>query len=141
MLKSLRTRGPLSALLLVVLVLSGLAIAQDEEDRPVTTDQKQAKPIRGRLPAYFSQLVTVEQREEIYSIQARFAEPIAELKKQLKEITDRRDRDVMEVLSAEQQQKLNALKDAARKRREARAAENKGTVKPGDGPAGKPGSR
>ena len=84
MLKSLRTRGPLSALLLVVLVLSGLAIAQDEEDRTVTTDQKQAKPIRGRLPAYFSQLVTVEQREEIYSIQARFAEPIAELKKQLK---------------------------------------------------------
>jgi len=141
MLKLLRTHGPLAALLLMALVLTSLAIAQDREGRPGTTDQKQAKPIRGRLPAYFSQLVTIEQREEIYSIQARFSEPIAELTKQLKETTDRRDREVMEVLSVEQQQKLNALKEAARKRREVRAAENRGAGKPGDGPAGKPGSR
>ena len=85
--------------------------------------------------------MTVEQREEIYAIQARFSEPIAELTKQLKETTDRRDREVMEVLSVEQQQKLNGLKEAARKRREVRAAENRGAGKPGDGPAGKPGSR
>jgi hypothetical protein len=141
MLKSLRTRGLLSALLLVLLLLPGLAIAQDREDRAAPADQKQAKPARGRLPAYFSQVVTVEQREEIYSIQARHAGPIEQLKKQLKEMTDRRDMEVTRVLSAEQRQKVNALREAARKRREARAAEPRGTVKPGDGPAGKPGSR
>ena len=136
MLKTLRTHGPSSALLVVVLLLSGLVIAQDGEDRAAPADQQQAKPARGRLPAYFSQVVTTEQKEEIYSIQARYAEPIEQLKKQLKEMTDRRDVEVTKVLSAEQQQIVKALREAARKRREA-----KGTVKPGDGPAGKPGSR
>ena len=141
MLKSLRNRYPLSGLVVALRVLSSLVFAQEGTERAVPADKPQVKTARGRLPAYFSQVVTAEQREEIYSIQARFAEPIESLKKELKELTDRRDQEVTDVLSKEQQQKVNALKEAARKRREARAAESRGTVKPGDGPAGKPGSR
>ena len=141
MLKLLRNHGLSCALLGALLLLSGLAIAQDREERAVPADQKQAEQARGRLPAYFSKVVTVEQREQIYSIQARYAGSIEQLKKQLKELTDRRDQEVTDVLSKEQQQKVNAFREAARKRREARASENMGTVRPGDGPTGKPGSR
>ena len=139
--KSLRTRYKLSGLIVALLVLSSLVSAQEGTKPAVPAEKPQVKTARGRLPAYFSQVVSPVQREEIYSIQARFAEPIERLRKELKELMDRRDQEVTGVLSEEQQQKVNALKEAARKRREARAAESRETVKPGDGPAGKPGSR
>ena len=139
--KSLRTRYKLSGLFVALLVLSSLAIAQEETEPAVPAEKPQVKTARGRLPAYFSQVVSPVQREEIYSIQARFAEPIERLRKELKELMDRRDQEVSGVLSEEQQQKIHALLEAARKRREARAAESRETVKPGDGPTGKPGSR
>ena len=103
--KSLRTRYKLSGLVVALLVLSSLVIAQEETERAVPAEKPQVKTVRGRLPAYFSGVVSPGQREEIYSIQARFAEPIERLRKELKELMDRRDQEVTGVLSKEQQQK------------------------------------
>ena len=58
------------------------ALAQDDQKQPVAEKKERAKP-RGRLPAYFSSVVTPEQREKIYAIQARYAEELDNLQQQL----------------------------------------------------------
>jgi hypothetical protein len=137
----LRTRSWMVAPLAALLLLSSPVAAQRVTDRAAPEDEAQEKPVRGRLPTFFSQVVTLKQRTEIYSIQAGYTAPVAQLKKQLQGLIDRRDAEVMKVLSPLQQQKVTMLREAARKRREARAAESREAVKPVDGSPGKPGSR
>ena len=45
-----------------------------------------AKKFRGRLPAYFSTVVSSEQRQKVYDIQATYFERIAALEKQILEL-------------------------------------------------------
>lgn len=84
-------------------------------------DPAPVKKSRGRLPAYYGKVVTDKQREDIYSIQAKFNEQIAKLQEQLAELTAQRDAEVEKVLTDEQKAEVARLKNE-RKARNGEAA-------------------
>jgi hypothetical protein len=80
-----------------------------------------AKP-RGRLPAYYSQVVDGQQREKIYKIQQDYEPKISELKAQLQALQDKLDAEVEAVLRPDQLTKVKELTDAAKQKRKASAS-------------------
>ena len=86
-------------------------------DKPAASQAKEAKKLRGRLPAYYGKVVSDKQRQEIYKIQAKFNEQIMKLKEQLAELVTKRDTEVEQVLSDEQRAEIAKLKEARRSRR------------------------
>jgi serine/threonine protein kinase len=73
-----------------------------------TKQEGEPRPPR-RLPAYYNQVVTPQQRDKIYSIQHSYAERIEALQVQLKELQSRMDADVKAVLTPEQLRKVEEL--------------------------------
>lgn len=103
--------------------------AQDDAKPAVKAEAKKApKKARGRLPNYYSKVVTKEQREEIYKLQGTYNGQIEELQKQIAELTKKRDDEVRGVLSPEQQKEVDELAAAAKKAAEERR-KNKATKK------------
>jgi len=82
-----------------------------------TKGAKTTKP-RGRLPNYFSGVVTDEQRGKIYAIQSEFDPKIKELSIKLEALKKERDEKILALLSPEQRKKIDDLKAAAKKSRE-----------------------
>ena len=118
-------------MLLLALVASSSrpTLGQRGADGGGTTAKKKRK-VRGRLPAYYAKVVTSDQRKEIYSIQAKYNLEISKLRQQLMKLVKDRDRDVEEVLSTDQLQKVKAMRAAAKaKRRKRRAARGAGTTR------------
>lgn len=105
----------LSATLLAVLSVWPLASESRAQNEPPAAQA----PVRAprRLPAYYARVVTPQQRVEIYAIQEEYSAQIAELEAQLQELEAQRDAEIRQVLSAEQQEQLDALIAAARERR------------------------
>ena len=93
--------------------------AQEDKPAPRTPEKK----IRGRLPAYYSRVVSQEQRTEIYSVQARFNEQMAELRKQLETLAAQRDKEVRGVLTPDQQRQVDEMVAAAKARRAGKTAD------------------
>jgi hypothetical protein len=90
---------------------------------------KTEKKAKGRLPAYYADIVSDEQREKIYAIQARHQEKISELNATLLAATKAMNAEIEGVLSAEQKAKLKAAQEegAAKKKKagtEKKAAED-----------------
>lgn len=83
---------------------------------------------RGRLPAYFAAVVNEKQREQIYDLQAKYAEQMEALQKQLDALASQRDTEIDGVLTPEQLAEVN------KKREEAKAARAK-RAKPAEEPA------
>ena len=82
----------------------------------VGQETKGKEKAKGRLPAYYSQVVDEKQRAKIYEIQAKYkkdTEPIQEqidkLEADLKKITDKQKAEIEAVLSKEQKEKLDKL--------------------------------
>ncbi len=75
------------------------------------------KARRQRLPNYYAQVVTDEQREEIYTIQDEYTPQITKLRQQLKTLIEKRDGAIEKVLTAKQRQEVEKLRaDAAARR-------------------------
>jgi hypothetical protein len=95
--------------------------------------KKAAKKSAGRLPAHFSDIVTEEQKVEIYSIQAGYAVKISALANQIKEIQAQQNAEIEALLNEEQKEKLKVAKETAAAKRkqkieaaaEAKAEESK----------------
>jgi TolA-binding protein len=88
-----------------------------------------AKP-KGRLPAYYGDVVSEKQRSEIYSIQSKYADQIKKLQDEIKALSDKRDTEIEGVLTAEQKAKVATLKaEAAKKKTDKAAADD---AKPGE---------
>jgi len=68
---------------------------------------------------YYSRVVTTEQRDEIYEIQAKFDKQIAELMEQVHTLQKQRDDEVRGVLTADQQQQVDGMVAEARKQQQA----------------------
>ena len=81
-----------------------------------------SKRVRQRLPAYFSKVVTVKQRQQIYKIQAGYRKQIERLQDQLSQLLRQRDQEVDLVLSPEQLEQIQTLRAAAAARRKNRRA-------------------
>jgi hypothetical protein len=71
---------------------------------------------RGRLPAHYAKVVTDEQREKIYGIQAEYAPKITALETQLKALKAERDEKIKAVLTPQQQKQVEEAKAKARKK-------------------------
>jgi hypothetical protein len=72
-----------------------------------------------RLPSYFSEIVTEEQREKIYAIQKQFAAKIDPLTREIEKLRQARDGEIEALLTPEQKKKLDELRAAAKAKREA----------------------
>jgi hypothetical protein len=120
MMTAARFRIPLFALLAALLVSSASWQPLSAQDAPATAKAR-AKP-RGRLPAYYSQVVSNLQREKIYTIQQSYAERIEALEAQLKDLQSKMQGEIRGVLTPEQQKKVDELTEAARKSRGGKAA-------------------
>jgi hypothetical protein len=96
-------------------------------------DAKKA-PAKGRLPAYYAQIVNEGQRQRIYQIQASYYPKIDALQAEIDALVAQRDAEIRAVLSPEQQQRLDArIADAQAKKAakaEKKAAEKKRNVVP-----------
>ena len=104
-----------SAALLGAALLLNLAVAQPKpaaKGKAVAGAEAPAKA-KGRLPAYYKDIVDNKQKETIYGIQADYKAKIDALQEQIDKLTADRDAAVENVLSAAQKTKLKAAKEAA----------------------------
>ena len=113
----LRAQGAavLAAALLLLVGASGPVWSQDGSGEPEPA--KPAVKFRGRLPAYFSRVVSQKQRDAIYGIQAGYADQLAKLESQIRELESARDKEVRDVLTPEQKKQVDAMMAAAKARR------------------------
>lgn len=87
-------------------------------------ETKEAKPslkAKGRLPAYYKDVVTASQKETIYKLQAQYNDQIRKLAEEMKALTEKRDAEIEALLSAEQKAKVDALRAEAKKKSAAQA--------------------
>jgi len=109
-------------------LLGSTLLAQKPAAEAKPTAAAEKKPRRA-LPAYFSAIVTEEQRTRIYGVQDKYEAQIAALAEQIKGLQDKRDTEIESVLSPEQKKLL----DKARADAKAKASARKPTAeKPQD---------
>ena len=96
--------------------------------------EAESKARRGsrRLPLYYARVVSSEQRERIYEIQAEYAEEIEVIENELKEKMSERDLAIEAVLSVEQLDEVKRWISEAKKRRAQRQEEKKTTGNSGE---------
>lgn len=88
------------ALILFLVVASGVLAQGPKEFKP-------------RLPRYYSGIVTEIQRRDIYRIQQRYFEKIADLEMQLKALKAEQEVEMEAVLTISQRERLNKIREAA----------------------------
>ena len=115
----------LAALFLGSQMPASSTVAQEdakEKAKPAAkADKKAPKKARGRVPAYFAQVgLSGEKKEKIYSVQGEYNGKIGDLKKQIAELTSKRDAEVEAVLTETQKKQLDDLRAAGKKKAEDR---------------------
>jgi TolA-binding protein len=108
--KTTRTLLPWCALLALLLTTASGSLSAQEAAAPT---KARAKP-RGRLPAYYAQVVSNLQRERIYKVQQSYSEQIEALEAQLKDLQTKMQTEIRGVLTPEQQKKIDELTAAAK---------------------------
>ena len=99
--------------------------------QPLSLGQEaKEKKAKGRLPAYYADIVTEKQRTEIYAIQDKYAKEIAGLNEQLGAVTKKRDGEIEKLLNAEQKEKLKKSQDEAAAKKKKAAADKKAADEP-----------
>jgi hypothetical protein len=86
---------------------------------------QEAREFKPRLPPYYSGIVTEGQRREIYKIQERYAEKIADLQAQLEALKDEQNEEIEAVLTASQRERLGKVREEAAAKRKKPAAATK----------------
>ena len=87
------------------LILGGSTLSIGQEAK--------AKKAKGRLPAYFADIVTDEQRQAIYKIQESHKKQIDDLEAQLAAAREKEMAEIEAVLDAEQKEKLKKAREEA----------------------------
>ena len=72
---------------------------------------------RGRLPAYYGDLVDTKQRESIYAIQARYLAEIKVLREQITSLEAKVEEEMEAVLTDEQRDKLHRWREEGKAKR------------------------
>lgn len=76
-----------------------VAVAAAQETTP-------RKSPRGRLPAYWNDVVEPEQKDQIYAIQKKYEAQIDELEAQMEALEAKREAEMISLLSPDQKEKL-----------------------------------
>jgi hypothetical protein len=102
--------------------------AQDNAEKPgAAGPAKAAAPAKakrpsGRLPRYYNDVVTKEQREKILAIQQDYGAKIDPLRRQIEQLTRERDEKIERLLTPQQKQQIEKRKADAKAARDAKAA-------------------
>ncbi|MEX2175452.1 MAG: hypothetical protein WD872_13905 [Pirellulaceae bacterium] len=102
---------------MVALVGGPLTIGQEKADQT-------EKSVR-RLPAYYSDVVSQEQRKQIYAIQEKYAKELKTLNEQMLALAQKQTNEVEAVLSAEQKEQVEKARTASASRKKKKAADKK----------------
>lgn len=120
------------ALAVLAIILAGVPNRATSQEKPATqrapavspaakskapAARKARKPPRGRLPAFFKDVVDNKQRDQIYAIEREYQPQIDALKAQLATLTKEREEKIAAVLTPEQQKKLEQLRQEAKAKR------------------------
>ncbi len=117
--------------------------AKDKDTSKTAKDDKKPSKPRGRLPAYFRQVVDDGQRTKIYALQAKYrkdsaqitaevsalSKKLTEVRKKLAKLKAAESKEVEAVLTAEQKKKVDALRAAAAAKRKKKQDEKKDAKK------------
>ncbi|HTN75300.1 MAG TPA: hypothetical protein VL096_08640 [Pirellulaceae bacterium] len=104
----------LATLTLVAFTSLPLVSVQAQDANPKTEVKVKAPAkAKGRLPAYYKDVVTPDQKDKIYAIQAKYGDEISKLAEQMKAATAQRDAEIAAILTAEQKDKVLKLRAAA----------------------------
>lgn len=110
---------------LVVAAVSLNSIGQDAKKADSKAKAGAKEKPKGRLPAYYKDVVTDEQKDQIYAIQAKYEKQLDDLQSQLDAVKAKQNGEIEALLSAEQKEKLAKVK--------AEADAKKKSAKKGDG--------
>jgi len=94
-------------------------------DAPVAKEKKQRAKPKGRLPNYYKDVVTEDQKKEIYAIQAKYRDQQKALAAQIKALKDKLNEEIEAVLTAEQKGKIAKIAEEAAAKRKKAAADKK----------------
>jgi hypothetical protein len=137
----------------VACALVGGGIWAANQDGPAASGQESKAPAKAaekapenaaakrrvRLPAYYAQVVSEEQRAEIYSLLIEYEEQIDALAAQMELLVDERNNKIREVLTPEQRQEVDDRAAAARERRRQSAGKaTSGSESPAENEAAEP---
>jgi hypothetical protein len=104
---------------LIVAAVSLNSIGQETKKAdPKAKAGAKEKP-KGRLPAYYKDVVTDEQKDQIYAIQAKYDKQIDDLQSQLDAVKAKQNEEIEKLLSAEQLEKLAKVKEEAEAKKKA----------------------
>lgn len=95
-------------------------------------DSKEKQKAKGRLPAYYSDIVTEAQRQQIYAIQESYGKKTAPLQEQIDALEKQRDAEIEKVLDADQKKKLKSAQEEGAAKKKKAAADKKTGEKEGD---------
>lgn len=109
----------LGTLMLAFLVSAGAS--QDAKK----DEKKETGKLKGFLPPGFKDLVTAEQKQKIYAIQADYKAKVADLDNKIKELKKQENADIFKVLTDEQREKYLKAKGVESKDKKEKASEKK----------------
>lgn len=111
-------------------VVAGVSLNSIGQDaKKADPKAKAGAKAKGRLPAYYKDVVTDEQKDQIYAIQAKHAKQIDDLQSQLDAAKAKLNDEIEALLSAEQKEKLAKVKEEADAKKK---AGKKGDKKPAE---------
>jgi len=118
--RALGWTGLLAAITCLSVGRAGLSAEETpSEKKPTTvTKAKEPKSPYRRLPPYYGQVVSPEQRKQIYAIQDEYGPKIDALRKQLEALISERDAKIADVLTEEQRKEVARLQEEARAKRQ-----------------------
>jgi len=111
------------AALLTALVYVSPAFTQEE---PAKKDEAKKTANKGPLPPYYADVLTEEQKDEVYKIQAEYTAKIAEVRQLFAKLNKEKKEKIEAIPTPEQKQKIAQLMaDAAKRKAEASAERRK----------------
>lgn len=94
--------------------------------------EAKAKKAKGRLPAYFADIVTDEQRTAIYKIQEGYKKQIDDLEAQLAAAREKEMAEIEAVLDAEQKEKLKKAREEATAKKKKKSSDAAAETRPAE---------
>ncbi len=118
---------------LVVAAVSLNSIGQDAKKADGKAKAGAKAKAKGRLPAYYKDVVTDEQRDQVYAIQAKYEKQLSELQGQIDAVKAKQNDEIDALLSAEQKEKLATVRaEADAKKKSGKKGDGDNTVKPAE---------
>jgi hypothetical protein len=116
----------------VIVAAAGMVIGSNPLSSGQDAKEKKAK---GRLPAYYADIVNDDQKTKIYAIQSKYAKKLESLNEQLLEVTKQQNSEIEDVLTADQKEKVKKAQEEGTAKKKKAAADKKAAEEPKSTPA------